>query len=154
MTLNELLTKQNVLNALLLKEGDNELSKELKVKIVRLRIDYGKIKKQFDEDVQEFTKDLVPEELKTLQEKEEKDRTSEENARIQELVNKVNSEYSEFMIQKGNEEVDFTKNDKFTDDDFDAIVAINAGNEVTINETKIKAEELMEVFYTLFVNND
>ena len=46
MTLNEILLKQSVLAPLLVKSGDDELSKELKVKIVRLRIAFNKIKNQ------------------------------------------------------------------------------------------------------------
>ena len=154
MTLNEILTRQNVLNAILLKDGDNELGKELKVKMVRLRMAFNKYKKSLDEEVQEFTKELVPEELKTLQEKPESERTEEENSRLKELVDKVNSEYNEFMTQKGNEEVKFDTNYSFTDDDFDSIVAVNAGNEVEINGNKVKSEDLIEAFYELFVNKD
>ena len=154
MTLNEILTRQNVLNAILLKDGKNELGKELKVKMVRLRMAFNKYKKNLDEEVQEFTKELVPEELKTLQEKPESERTEEENTRLKELVNKVNSEYNEFMIQKGSEEVKFDTDYSFTDDDFDSIVAVNAGNEVEINGNKVKSEDLMEAFYELFVNKD
>ena len=154
MTLNEILTRQNVLNAILLKDGKNELGKELKVKIVRLRMAFNKYKKSLDEEVQEFTNELVPEELKTLQEKPESERTEEENTRLKELVNKVNSEYNEFMIQKGNEEVKFDTNYSFTDDDFDSIVAVNAGNEVEINGNKVKSEDLVEAFYELFVNKN
>lgn len=154
MTLNEILTRQNVLNAILLKDGKNELDKELKVKIVRLRMAFNKYKKSLDEEVQEFTNELVPEELKTLQEKPESERTEEENTRLKELVDKVNSEYNEFMIQKGNEEVKFDTNYSFTDDDFDSIVAVNAGNEVEINGNKVKSEDLVEAFYELFINKN
>ena len=154
MTLNEILTRQNVLNAILLKDGKNELGKELKVKIVRLRMAFNKYKKSLDEEVQEFTNELVPEELKTLQEKPESERTEEENIRLKELVDKVNSEYNEFMTQKGNEEVKFDTNYSFTDDDFDSIVAVNAGNEVEINGNKVKSEDLVEAFYELFVNKN
>lgn len=154
MTLNEILTRQNVLNAILLKDGENELGKELKVKMVRLRMALNKYKKSLDEEVQEFTKELVPEELKTLQEKPESERTEEENTRIKMLVDKVNSEYNEFMIQKGNEEVKFDTDYSFTDDDFDSIVAVNAGNEMEINGNKVKSEDLMEAFYELFVNKN
>lgn len=154
MTLNEILTRQNVLNAILLKDGKNELGKELKVKIVRLRMAFNKYKKSLDEEVKEFTNELVPEELKTLQEKPESERTEEENTRLKELVDKVNSEYNEFMIQKGNEEVKFDTNYSFTDDDFDSIVAVNAGNEVEINGNKVKSEDLIEAFYELFVNKN
>lgn len=154
MTFNEILSKQNVLNAVLLKDGDNELSKELKVKIVRLRIAFSKIRKQFDDDLQEFVKELAPERFKELQQKPEDQRTDEEKEEFEQLSTKINTDYNEFVIQKGNEEVTFTADDKFTDEEFDALININAGNQVEINGNKIKAEELMEIFYTLFVNND
>lgn len=154
MTFNEILSKQNVLNAVLLKDGDNELSKELKVKIVRLRIAFSKIRKQFDDDLQEFVKELAPERFKELQQKPEDQRTDEEKKEFEQLSAKINTDYNEFIIQKGNEEVTFTTDDKFTDQEFDTLININAGNQVEINGNKIKAEELMEIFYTLFVNND
>lgn len=154
MTFNEILSKQNVLNAVLLKDGDNELSKELKVKIVRLRIAFSKIRKQFDDDLQEFVKELAPERFKELQQKPEDQRTDEEKEEFEQLSAKINTDYNEFIIQKGNEEVTFTADDKFTDEEFDTLININAGNQVEINGNKIKAEELMEIFYTLFVNKN
>jgi hypothetical protein len=54
MILNELLTRQNVLTKVILKDGDKELPKELKVKIMRVRMAYNKIKKNFDAEVQEM----------------------------------------------------------------------------------------------------
>lgn len=154
MTFNEILSKQNVLNALLLKDGDNELSKELKVKIVRLRIAFSAIRKTFDEALQEFVKELAPERFKELQQKPEDQRTDEEKEEFEQLSAKINTDYNEFIIQKGNEEVIFTADDKFTDEEFDTLININAGNQVEINGNKIKAEELMEIFYTLFVNKN
>lgn len=154
MTFNEILSKQNVLNALLLKDGDNELSKELKVKIVRLRIAFSAIRKTFDEALQEFVKELAPERFKELQQKPEDQRTDEEKEEFEQLSAKINTDYNEFIIQKGNEEVTFTADDKFTDEEFDTLININAGNQVEINGNKIKAEELMEIFYTLFVNKN
>ena len=154
MTLNEILVKQNILTPILLTEGDNELSKELKVKIVRLRIAYNKIKKQFDDEVQEFTTNLMPEELKSLQAIPENERTEEDTQKILQLVDKVNSEYREFLTQKGKEEVQLSSNDAFTEKEFDEIVMVNAGNEVTINGNVVKAEDLMESFYSVFVNKD
>ena len=49
MILNDLLTKQNVLTQIILVNGEKELPKELKVKIMRIRMAYTKIKKSFDE---------------------------------------------------------------------------------------------------------
>ena len=51
MNLNDVLTKQNLITKILLASDGKELSKELKVKIMRIRMNYNKIKKQFDEDI-------------------------------------------------------------------------------------------------------
>ena len=103
MTLNDVLTKQNVITKIILKDGDKELPKELKVKIMRIRMAYNKIKKQFDSDAQEFANQIITDELRELSEKS--NRTPEEDARFNELNNKTNSEYQEYLIQKGLEEV-------------------------------------------------
>ena len=135
MILNDVLTKQNVFTKIILKDGDKELSKELKVKIMRIRMAYAKIKKNFDAEVQEFAEQVVPEELKQLNAK--RDRTEEEQARVVELTNKANAEYQEFLIQKGNEEVKNMIDDSLTQDEYFDIVDINAGNDVEINGNKI-----------------
>lgn len=149
MTLNELLTKQNVITKLILKEGNKELPKELKVKIMRIRMSYNKIKKQFDEDTQEFTNQIISEELKNLSSKT--DRTQEEELKFQELNNKANSEYQEYLTQKGLEEVQDSVDDSFTLDEYSDILDINSGNNVEINGNKIKAADLMEIVFDLFV---
>ena len=149
MILNDVLTKQNVFTKIILKDGDKELSKELKVKVMRIRMAYTKIKKAFDEEVKEFTEELIPEELKELNSKEE--RTEEENARLQELTDKVNSEYQEFLIQKGNEEVKDTVDDTFNMSEYSDIVDVNSGNDVEINGNKIPAVDFLEIIYDLFV---
>jgi predicted ATP-dependent protease len=148
MTLNEILTRQNLIIKILLSHGDKELSKELKVKIMRMRMAYNKIKKQFDEDAQEFSKQLVSDELKTLANKQ--DKTEEENSRFEELNNKANSEYQEFLIQKGNEEVDFIDS-TFTEEEYADILDINSDGEYEMNGHKIKAADLMEVFYGIYM---
>lgn len=149
MTLNDVLTKQNVITRIMLKDGDKELSKALKVKIMRMRMAYNKIKQQFDSDVQEFTKELVPEELRVLSEKIEK--TEEENKRFEELNNKVNSEYQEFLIQKGFEKINDVIDDSLTFDEYSEILDVNSGNDVEINGNTIKAPDFLEVVMNLFV---
>lgn len=148
MILNDVLTRQNVFTKIILKDGEKELSKELKVKIMRIRMAYTKIKKAFDTEVQEFTEELVPQELKDLSAKQ--DRTDAENTRMQELTNKVNSEYQEFLIQKGNEEVT-PIDDALTMDEYSDILDINAGNNIEINGNKISAADFLEIIYDLFV---
>ena len=149
MILNEILTRQNVITKILLSRGNKELPKELKVKIMRMRMAYSKIKKQFDEDTQEFSKQIISDELRDLANKS--DRTPEENERFNALNSKANAEYQEYLIQKGKEEVkDFTDT-VLTDDEYADILDINSDGEYEVNGQKIKAVDLMEAVYELFV---
>ena len=149
MILNDLLTKQNVFTKIILKDGDKELSKELKVKVMRIRMAYAKIKKNFDAEVQEFTDELVTDEFKELQSKTEK--TPEEEARFTELTNSINSDYQEFLIQKGKEEVSISVDDTLTFEEYSDILDVNSGNDVEINGNKVSAVDFLEVVYDLFV---
>ena len=149
MTLNDVLTKQNVITKIILKDGDKELPKELKVKIMRIRMAYNKIKKQFDDDTQEFTNQIISDELRELANKSE--RTPEEEARFNELNDKTNSEYQEYLIQKGFEEVKDTPDDVITMEEYSDILDVNSGNDVEINGNSVKAADLMEIVFNLFV---
>lgn len=149
MTLNNVLTKQNVITKIILKDGDKELPKELKVKIMRIRMAYNKIKKQFDDDTQEFTNQIISDELRELANKSE--RTPEEEARFNELNDKTNSEYQEYLIQKGFEEVKDTPDDVITMEEYSDILDVNSGNDVEINGNSVKAADLMEIVFDLFV---
>ena len=150
MILNELLTRQNVITKIDLKDNDKELSKELKVKIMRIRLAYNKVKKAFDEDVKEFVEQITTDEYKELVQKT--DRNEEEEKRFNELTSKINSDYIEFINQKGLEEISETIDDKFTEDEYAEILDINSGNDVEINGNKIKAADFMEVFYEMFIS--
>ncbi len=152
MNLNDVLTKQNFISQLLLNSGDKELSRELKVKIMRIRMAYNKLRQQFDNDVQEFTKELVPDELRELSSKE--NLTEEENERYKELNDKVNSEYQIFLVQKGTESVELSVDDTFTMEEYFDILDINSGNDVEINGNKIKATDFLEIVHDLFVKED
>ena len=150
MILNELLTRQNVITKIELKDNDKELSKELKVKIMRIRLAYNKVKKAFDEDVKEFVEQITTDEYKELVQKT--DRNEEEEKRFNELTSKINSDYIEFINQKGLEEISETIDDKFTEDEYAEILDINSGNDVEINGNKIKAADFMEIFYEMFIS--
>lgn len=150
MILNELLTRQNVITKIELKDGDKELSKELKVKVMRIRLAYNKVKKAFDEDVKEFVEQITTDEYKELVQKT--DRNEEEEKRFNELTSKINSDYIEFINQKGLEEISETIDDKFIEDEYAEILDINSGNDVEINGNKIKAADFMEVFYEMFIS--
>ena len=153
MTTNEILTKQNFVTKILLKSGSNELSKSLKVKVMGMRIEYAKVRKQFDEDVQEFIKGVSTERLGELQQIPEEKRTEEEKAELKGLIDKVNSEYSEYVIERGKEEISI-EDKKFTTDEYNEIVEVNADNDIEINGQKINAADFLEILYTLFVEED
>lgn len=151
MILNDVMLKQNVFTKISLKSGDKELPKELKVKVMRIRMAYSKIKKNFDAEVREFSEELMSEEFKELNNKIE--RTSEEEARLVELTNSINAEYQEFIIQKGKEEID-SIDDSLSLDEYSDIVEVNAGNTVEINGHEISSEDFLEAVYELFVKED
>lgn len=151
MILNDLLTRQSVFTKLVLKDGEKELPKELKVKVMRVRMAYTKARKAFDDETREFVEELLSDEFKTLRDKPE--RTEEENSRFVELTNTFNSEYQEFLIQKGNEEIEGIK-DSFTMDEYSEILDVNSGNDVEINGNKIPAVDFMELFCDMFVQED
>lgn len=148
MTANELMVRQNFLNKVLLKDGDNELSKDLKVKIMRLRIKLSKVRKEFDEDVQEAAKGFMPEGFQQLAQKQ--DKTEEEQKLFNEQNAKLNDEYNAYVLKRSQETVDGIDT-KFTDAEYNEILEVNAGNDVEINGQKLSAPDFLEVFYSLFV---
>lgn len=147
MTLNEVLIRHNFITKLLLKDGNSELSKELKVKIMGMRIALSKFRAQFDQDAQEAIQGLKPSNFDALAQKQ--DRTPEEEKELKEMSDKLTEEYNAFVIAKGNEIVSFDK--KFTEEEFGEIMEVNADNDVEINGNKLNAADFLEVIYGLFV---
>lgn len=148
MTTNEALVKQNFISKVLLKNGDASLTKDLKVKVMNMRIKLGKVRKDFDNDVQEAIKDLTPEGFQDLAQKT--DRTKEEETKFQEMNKKLNEDYQAFIIERGKDEV--TVDAHLTEDEYAQILEVNADNDVDINGQKLSAPDFLEVFYSLFVD--
>ena len=147
MTLNEVLIRHNFIIKLLLKDGNSELTKELKVKIMGMRIALSKFRNQFDQDAQEAIQGFKPSDFDVLAQKQ--DRTPEEEKELKEMSDKLTEEYNAFVIAKGNELVSFDK--KFTEEEFGEIMEVNADNDVEINGNKLNAADFLEVIYGLFV---
>ena len=148
MTLNELMIKQNFISKVLLKDGNDELGKDLKVKIMKIRIELSKIRKQLDEDIQEAIKGFTPDGFQELSNKP--DKTEQEQQELKELTNKINDEYNAFVTMKGNEEVSVSLPD-ITEQEYSEILEVNAGNDVTVNNQKIDAADFLEIIHNLFV---
>jgi hypothetical protein len=147
MTLNEALVRQNFLNKLVLRNNENELPKELKVKVMQMRIELNKLRNQFEADSQEMVKGLKPEGFDELYVKENK--TEEEVKQLEDWSQKLTDEHNAFVIEKGKEEVSFDK--KFTLEEYNELIDINS-NEVEINGNKLSAEDFLEIIYSLFVD--
>lgn len=150
MTVNEALIKQNFVSKILLKSGDNELSKSLKVKIMQMRIKLAKVRKEFDEDVQEAIKGFTPEGYTDLAQKT--DKTTEETKQMEDWNKQIQDDYNEFVVKRGQEEI--VVDTKLTEDEYNEILEVNAANDVEINGQKLNAADFLEILYTLFVEED
>ncbi len=147
MTLNEALIRQTFLSKLVLKNNGNELPKDLKVKVMSMRIELNKLRNQFETDSQEAIKGLKPEGFDDLYLKQ--DKTEEEIAQLDDWSKKLTDEHNTFIIEKGKEEVSFDK--KFTLEEYNDLIDVNS-DDVEVNGTSITGEEFLEIIYSLFVD--
>lgn len=142
-----MMVKHNFITKVLLRDGDKELSKDLKVKLMGMRIELGKVRKQLEEDLQEAVKELTPKGYQELIMKENK--TEEDKAQVEAWNKQINEEYNAYVDKRGKEEVQIDTT--LSEDDFAQIIEVNAGNDVEINGTKLNAADFLEVLYSLFV---
>lgn len=142
-----MMVKHNFISKVLLRDGDKELSKDLKVRLMSMRIELGKVRKQLEEDLQEAVKELTPKGYQELIMKENK--TEEDKAQVEAWNKQINEEYNAYVDKRGKEEVQIDTT--LSEDDFAQIIEVNAGNDVEINGTKLNAADFLEVLYSLFV---
>ena len=148
MTTDDAIIRYNFVSKIQFKDGDNALSKDLKIKVMQMRIEFNKINKVFNDDVKEFTEGITEDRFRELQQKEE--RTEEETKELNEFVNKYNQEINEYIIKRSRDEVEV--NDyEFTVDEFSEIMETNSDKTITINGTEIPAPDYLEALYELFV---
>ena len=126
MTVNEMMIKHNFITKVLLRDGDKELSKDLKVRLMSMRIELGKVRKQLEEDLQEAVKELTPKGYQELIMKENK--TEEDKAQVEAWNKQINEEYNAYVDKRGKEEVQIDTT--LSEDDFAQIIEVNAGNDV------------------------
>lgn len=142
-----MMVKHNFITKVLLRDGDKELSKDLKVRLMSMRIELGKVRKQLEEDLQEAVRELTPKGYQELIMKENK--TEEDKAQVEAWNKQINEEYNAYVDKRGKEEVQIDT--ALSEDDFAQIIEVNAGNDVEINGTKLNAADFLEVLYSLFV---
>ena len=114
MTVNEMMVKHNFITKVLLRDGDKELSKDLKVRLMSMRIELGKVRKQLEEDLQEAVKELTPKGYQELIMKENK--TEEDKAQVEAWNKQINEEYNAYVDKRGKEEVQIDTT--LSEDDF------------------------------------
>ena len=142
-----MMVKHNFITKVLLRDGDKELSKDLKVRLMSMRIELGKVRKQLEEDLQEAVRELTPKGYQELIMKENK--TEEDKAQVEAWNKQINEEYNAYVDKRGKEEVQIDTT--LSEDYFAQIIEVNAGNDVEINGTKLNAADFLEVLYSLFV---
>lgn len=151
MTTNDVIVRHNFITKVLFKDGDAQLSRDLKVKIMSMRIEYGKVQKAYAADVQEFTSNITTDRFNELQQKS--NRTKEETEELQKLITQFNDEIGEYSRKRAMDEVE-VKDFSFNADEYAEILEVNADNDITINNVNISAPDFLESIYDLFVKED
>lgn len=144
MTTNEAIAKYNFISKAVL-SGD--LSKEMKVKVMTMRIELSKIKKSFDEDSKAFADQIVTDDFRNLAMKQ--DKTDEEKVEYSKQEAEINEAYIAYIQQLGQKEVNVDTT--LTVDEYNELMVVNVDNDVEINGQKISAGDYLEILYTLFV---
>ena len=148
MTTNDAIIRYNFISKVLFKDGEATLSKDLKIKIMSMRIEYGKINKVFEEDVKEFTQGILEDRFNELQNKP--DRTDEETKELTDLINKYNAETNDYINKRAMDEVEVNEY-TLTMDEYMEIMDTNAEKDVTINNQTLNAPDFLEAIHDLFV---
>ena len=148
MTIDDAIIRYNFVSKIQFKDGDNALSKDLKIKVMSMRIEYNKINKAFNDDIKEFIDGITEERFHELQIKP--DRTEEETKEFDELVKKYNQEINEFVSKRSMEEIEI--NDyRLSEDEYAEIMETNAEKDIVINGTTVTAPDFLEILHDLFV---
>ena len=151
MTIDDALTKQAFIVKLKFKNGVDELSKDLMVRIMKARIKLNKVRAEFDEDLKNAVDGFQTDDFKELQAKE--NRTEDEQTKFVELVNKINEEANEYVLARVRDEAKDVDDIVFTEDEFNEIIPVNADIEADINGTKLVGPDFLEAIHSVFVKD-
>ena len=147
MTLNEALIRQTFIIHLIVKDDKSELSKDLKVKIMNMRVVLNRLRAEFEDACVKKIEELQSEEFKELAQIQNK--SSEEESRFQLSLDKLNADYDDFVTTKGLSQVSFDT--KFTWEEYEDIIEVNAGINPEIDGKILNALDFLEIIYNLFV---
>ena len=149
ISINNAIVKYNLLNCVKYSDGeDYTLPRDLKIKIIRLKINFEKVFKEFNQYQTKAIEEIkTPRYIELLNKKE---RTPEEEEEAKKLLEEMNQDLRNILTQKSQEIVDVNF-DYFSEDEFNSFLEININNSVEINGVKLPAEEYVMLFHTEFV---
>ena len=148
LSLNSAVLKYNLLSCIKYSDENYNISRELKVKLIRTKFNLEKTYKEFNQFQQQALEELKTERYRYLVNKTE--RTEEEEEEAKKLVSELNEDLHSVVKEKSRETVEVSF-DYLSEDEFNEILLVNVNNDVRINGVNIAAEEYLELFHNEFV---
>lgn len=149
MTINDAIFRYNLLNTMLFSDGDYSVSRELKVKLIRYKLNFQKIVNEFNETQQKYVEEVKTPEYNELVNKES--RTKEENEMLNKIVQELNSECNQLINSKLSEEVETTWYQPLTEDEYNEILNVNVEHDVEINGQMIDSTSYVSLLHDYLV---
>ena len=151
MTINDALVRYNILASLKYKDGDYSLPRELKIKLIKLKLAFEKYYNDFNAYQEKCLEEVKTEEYNTLVAIEEDKRTDEQRERITDVVNTLNAEMNELLFAKTMEQIDVPEFEYLTEDEFNFVLEVNIENEVNINGTQLDGGAYVDLIHQAFL---
>lgn len=149
MTVNDAILRYNLIAAMKFIDGDYSISRDLKIKLIRYKIDLEKVKNDFVAFQEKAMEEIKTEEYKTLFNKENK--TEEESQKLVEIANGLNEELGKLISNKTMETVNVKSFEFLTEDEFNEILSVNIENSPLINSNQLDANTYVELIHNVFV---
>ena len=149
MTINDIITKYNLLNVLKFEDDGYAVKRELKVKLIRYKLNFAKVKDEYVAFQQQAMEEIQTDEYKTLANKQ--DKTEEENIRFEKIIDDLNDELNRIANNKANETIDMKSFEPLTEEEFNNILEVNVNNSPDINGNKLDSNVYLELLYSNFV---
>lgn len=149
MTINNAVLRYNLISVMKFIDGEYSLSRELKIKLIRLKLDLEKIRDEFVSFQQKAMEEIKTQEYEELLNKENK--TPEEVKHLEEITAELNEELGKLIQEKSNEMVNVKSFDYLTEDEFNQILSVNVENNPTINGSKLDFDTYIELIYKNFL---
>ena len=149
MTIKDAIFRYNLLNTMLFSDGDYSVSRELKVKLIRYKLNFQKIVNEFTETQKKYIEEVKTPEYNELASKES--RTKEENKNLDKIIQEINSELNQLINSKLSEEVETTWYQPLTEDEYNEILNVNVEHDVEINGQMIDSTSYVSLLHDYLV---